>query len=107
MQSGFFEKVYEIVKQIPCGKVATYGQVAQIIGKPHASRQVGFALHANPMPTKIPCHRIVNRFGHLAEGFAFGGKEEQKKRLINEGIEFKNDMSIDLNRFGWVPPSNY
>lgn len=101
-KDSFFEKVYEVVKQIPCGKVATYGQVAGMLGRPNCSRQVGFALHVNPRPYETPCHRVVNRFGEVAERFAFGGKEAQKQLLINEGVKFKKDGTIDLDKFGWM-----
>ena len=62
---GFFQRVYEVVKQIPLGKVATYGQIARLVGNPRSSRQVGWALHVNPEPFITPCHRVVNREGKL------------------------------------------
>ncbi|MCR4692844.1 MAG: MGMT family protein [Firmicutes bacterium] len=68
-----FEKIYEVVKSIPKGKVATYGQVAVLAGNPRWARVVGYALHNNPEPTSIPCHRVVNREGKVAEVYAFGG----------------------------------
>ena len=73
---SFFENVYEAVQLIPRGKVATYGQIARMIGAPRSSRAVGYALHANPRPGVIPCHRVVNREGRLAPAFAFGGPEK-------------------------------
>ena len=69
-----FERIYEVVKQIPQGKVATYGQVALLAGNPRWSRVVGYALHVNPDPSEIPCHRVVNRFGEVSKAFAFGGE---------------------------------
>ena len=69
----FFYAVYEIVKLIPKGKVATYGDIAKISGNPRASREVGYALHKNPEFEIIPCHRVVDREGRLAKSFAFGG----------------------------------
>ena len=69
-----FEKIYEVVKSIPEGKVATYGQVALLAGNPRWARVVGYALHVNPEPGTIPCHRVVNREGKVAPGFAFGGE---------------------------------
>ena len=72
---SYYDTVYEIVKRIPRGKVATYGQIAAISGSPKASRAVGYALHFNPTPGVIPCHRVVNRNGGLAPAFAFGGIE--------------------------------
>lgn len=74
---NFFERVYKIVKKIPRGKVMTYGQVAKALGTRDA-RRVGQALHANTNP-EIPCHRVVFADGNLAPGYAFGGREEQKK----------------------------
>ena len=77
---SFYTDVYEVVKKIPEGKVATYGQIALILEKPRASRVVGNALHANPNPGAVtPCHRVVNKLGRLAPGFAFGGPENQKR----------------------------
>ena len=85
---SFFEKVYEIVKTVPEGKVISYGKVALLSGNPKAARQVGWALHANPYPGVVPCHRVVNRFGELSPAFAFGGENVQKKLLEKEGIIF-------------------
>ena len=98
---NFFEKVYHIVKQIPKGRVCTYGQIACLCGNPRASQAVGYALHANPQPGVIPCHRVVNRFGGLTSGFAFGGKEIQKSLLISEGVEVDDLFQVDLHRFLW------
>lgn len=79
MEKGLFNKrVYEVVRRIPKGKVATYGQVAVLAGAPRNARFVGYALHSNPEPGVIPCHRVVFRDGSLAPGFAFGGPERQR-----------------------------
>jgi len=102
MNSNFFSAVYEVVKRIPRGKVATYGQVAHLCGNPKASRAVGYALHVNPEPGVIPCHRVVNRFGGLAPEFAFGGAEIQAQMLIAEGVEIQN-LTVDLSKFIWKP----
>lgn len=96
-----FEEVYKAVKLIPKGKVATYGQIAAMIGRPKAARQVGWALHVNPQPGVIPCHRVVNRFGRLAPAFAFGGEEIQKQLLESEGVFVSDDHVVDLNEFLW------
>lgn len=95
-----FEKIYEVVKTIPKGKVATYGQVALMAGNPRWSRVVGYALHVNPEPGIIPCHRVVNREGKVAPGFAFGGEGIQKQLLESEGVVFEADGRIDLAKFG-------
>ena len=101
---GFFEEVYRVVRQIPAGRVATYGQVALLAGNPRMARQVGWALHQNPDPASIPCHRVVNRFGGLSAAFAFGdGREEHRGRVEAEGIEVSGDYRVDLERFGWRP----
>ena len=96
-----FKEIYNITKQIPCGKVATYGQIARLIGYPRAARQVGWALHGNPEPGIIPCHRVLNRFGQLCKGFAFGGQEAQKSLLEAEGVEVTGGYTVDLSKFGW------
>ena len=72
-----FEKIYRVVKQIPYGRVATYGQVAALAGNRRWSRVVGYALHSNPDPDTIPCYRVVNRHGEVSEAFAFGGGNRQ------------------------------
>ena len=94
-----FEKIYEVVKSIPKGKVATYGQVALLAGNPRWARVVGYALHINPEPGIIPCHRVVNREGKVAPGFAFGGEGIQRQLLESEGIVFETDGRIDLEKY--------
>ena len=96
-----FEKIYEVVKTIPEGKVATYGQVAVLAGDPRWARVVGYAMHVNPEPGIIPCHRVVTRNGEVAKSFAFGGENVQRELLENEGIVFKSDGTIDLKKYGW------
>lgn len=98
-----FDKIYEVVVKIPSGTVATYGQIAILAGNPHWSQIVGYALHVNPRPGIIPCHRVVNRFGEVCEGFAFGGADIQRQMLESEGIVFGEDGKIDLKRFLWKP----
>lgn len=100
MQS-VFERIYDVVRKIPLGRVATYGMVAQLAGNPRWARVVGYALHSNPEPGVIPCHRVVNRFGGLAPSFAFGGENRQRELLQNEGIGFEEDGTVDLTRFLW------
>ena len=97
-----FDAVYEKVKLIPRGKVATYGQIASLVGNPRLSRVVGYALHVNPEPGTIPCHRVVNRFGGLSPAFAFGGINMQEKLLNDEGVEVEKGY-VDLNKYGWRP----
>ena len=90
------EKVYEIVKSIPKGKVVTYGQIASYLGNKNLARAVGNALHHNPEPQIIPCHRVVNCDGKLAHSYAFGGIDAQKKLLESEGVVFKTNQCVDL-----------
>ena len=100
----FFQSVYEILRRIPKGKVVTYGQIACMLGQPRMARQVGYALHVNPEPYVIPCHRVVNRFGRLAPAFAFGGEEVQAELLRNEGVvleKTEDGYTVDLSRYRW------
>ena len=101
MAKTFFHCVYEYLKEIPLGKVVTYGQIAYALGMPRASRAVGYALHVNPQPGVIPCHRVVNRFGALAPAFAFGGIDIQKQLLLAEGVEVREDNTVDLEKYQW------
>ena len=95
-----FEKIYTVVTAIPKGKVATYGQVAALAGNPRWARVVGYALHVNPKPGIIPCHRVVNREGRTAPAFAFGGADVQRQLLEAEGVVFEPDGRIDLEKYG-------
>ncbi len=99
---SFAERVYALVRQIPAGKVATYGQIAALLGQPRAARAVGGALHRNPDAGLTPCHRVVNAAGRLAPGFAFDGPEEQAVRLGAEGVVVVDGL-VDLARYGWRP----
>lgn len=98
--SAFSERIYEVVKLIPCGRVMSYGQVARLAGNPRGARAVGFALHRNPYPGVVPCHRVVFRDGSLAPGFAFGGPDEQRRLLEAEGVGFTEDGRVDMEEFG-------
>lgn len=98
-----FEEIYKTVMRIPVGKVATYGQIAAMIGHPRAARVVGYALHNNPLPGFIPCHRVVNRNGRLAPGFVFGGLEVQRKLLEDEGVVFDENGNVNLAICLWNP----
>lgn len=95
-----FETIYEIVRQIPYGTVATYGQIAALAGNKRLSRVVGYALHVNPDPEGIPCYRVVNRFGEVSEAFAFGGGNRQTDLLKAEGVEFC-DGRVVMEKYQW------
>ena len=92
-------RIYEAVKKIPRGKVATYGQVAEMAGNKKMARAVGNALHKNPDPENIPCFRVVNAKGELAEAFAFGGEGKQAKLLEEDGVVVV-DGKVDLDVYG-------
>ncbi len=92
-------RIYEAVKKIPKGKVATYAKVAEMAGNPRMCRAVGNALHKNPDPEGIPCYRVVNSKGECSGSFAFGGENAQAKRLLQDGIEVINGK-VDLNKYG-------
>lgn len=93
------KRIYEAVKRIPAGHVATYGQVAEMAGNKKMSRAVGNALHKNPDPDNIPCFRVVNSKGELAGAFAFGGEDVQAKLLKADGVEVI-DGKVDLKKYG-------
>lgn len=93
------KRIYEAVKRIPAGYVATYGQVAEMAGNKKMSRAVGNALHKNPDPDNIPCFRVVNSKGELAGAFAFGGENVQAKLLRADGVEVI-DGKVDLKKYG-------
>lgn len=96
----FAQEIYETVKKIPKGKVATYAQIAFMSGHIGAARAVGNALHKNPTPIVVPCHRVVNASGMLAPEFAFGGTDAQRKLLEAEGVEVKGGK-VDLEKYQW------
>lgn len=93
------KKIYEVVKKIPKGRVATYGQIAELAGDKKMARAVGNALHKNPDPEGIPCYRVVNAKGELSGEFAFGGAGAQAKLLMEDGIEVVGGK-VDLKRYG-------
>ena len=92
-------RIYEAVKKIPRGKVATYGQVAEMAGEKKMARAVGNALHKNPEPDVIPCYRVVNAKGELSGEFAFGGAGRQAELLRKDGIVVENGR-VDLEKYG-------
>lgn len=96
---GFFNRVYDMVRQVPRGMVATYGQIAKLVGEPRRARYVGYALHVNPEPGTIPCHRIVFADGRLAEGFAFGGPEASAHCSKPRALGFSRTDALTLRHF--------
>lgn len=99
MSGQVFSKIYEVVKKIPKGRVATYGQVAFAAGNPRWSQVVGYALHANPDPESIKCHRVVNKQGRVSVSFVFGGSGAQKELLESEGVKVSDEGVVDLKKY--------
>ncbi len=104
--SNTYDKIYEVVKRIPKGKVATYGQVATLAGNKRWARVVGYALHVNPEPENIPCYRVVSKDGRVSKAFAFGGENRQIELLKAEGVEFSGEYVI-MKKFQWDTPELY
>ena len=96
------DHVYAILKTIPAGNVMTYGQVAERLGNKNLARTVGNILHDNPDPANIPCHRVVNAKGKVAEHYVFGGADAQRAKLEAEGIVFEQNGRIDLKKYGMI-----
>lgn len=92
----FCQSVYQIVEDIPQGKVSTYGEIARLMGQPQASRMVGYALKHIPRDLKIPCHRVVNAAGRLVPGW-----EEQRRLLLKEEVCFRKNGTVDMKCCLW------
>lgn len=100
MLSSFYIRAIEIIKKIPKGKVATYGQIAKFAGNPQGSRQIARILHSSSEKHELPWHRVINSKGRISLNPG-DGYELQKMLLENEGIQFDENDRIDLSRFGW------
>ena len=103
MPSDTYARIYSVVRRIPRGKVATYGQVAALAGLRGHARQVGYALHALSENARIPWHRVINAKGEISLRSAVGGHHEQRMRLEREGVEFDQRNRVNLDHFGWTP----
>ncbi|MGH8503258.1 MAG: MGMT family protein [Gammaproteobacteria bacterium] len=102
MPGETYSRIYAVVRQIPAGKVSTYGDVAKLAGFPRQARLVGYALHALPPHSTVPWHRVVNAKGGISTGRGRNGADsEQRIRLEDEGVEFGIDGRISLKRFRW------
>ncbi len=104
MEPSFFERVYRVVKQIPRGKVASYGQIAALLGHPQAARTVGWALNAltSAQAAEAPWQRVINSAGRISLSRADLSADIQRGLLEEEGVEFDEREHVDLRRFGWV-----
>lgn len=101
MNQPFTERVIKLIKQIPAGKVATYGQIAIYAGNPRASRQIAWVLHSSSKKDNLPWHRVINSKGRISLP-KDRGYDLQKKLLENEGVVFDEDDFIDLYEYIWV-----
>lgn len=101
-QNDFFERVWEVVAEIPVGKVTTYGHIAEHLGAKSAARTVGWAMNA-AAGTGLPAHRVVNRFGALSGKVHFGGPHIMEDLLRSEGVTFTDDGCVDMDKHLWVP----
>ena len=102
-EKNTYEKIYDVVKQIPKGYVATYGQVATLAGNRRWARVVGYALHANPDPENIPCYRVVTKDGKVSSAFVFGGANRQMELLKADGVQFQ-DGHVIMEKYQWDMP---
>ena len=103
MEKDFFQRVYEVVKQIPYGRITTYGAIAKKIGAPKSARMVGYALNASHLNEEIPAHRVVNRKGLLTGKHHFQGTNLMQQLLENEGVKNKDNTVQNFNDHFWEP----
>lgn len=101
---SFFERVYVIARQIPFGKVTSYGAIAKSIGAARSARMVGYAMNASHNMEDIPAHRVVNRKGLLTGKFHFDGTNLMQQLLESEGIKVVDNQIIDFETYFWQPP---
>jgi methylated-DNA-protein-cysteine methyltransferase related protein len=102
-QQPFVERVFSVVRQIPYGRVTTYGRIARYLGAARSARMVGFALHNSPDDVSENAHRVVNRNGELTGGWAWGHPDIMRGLLEDEGVTFVDEYQVDLERYLWDP----
>ncbi|HEY0092211.1 MAG TPA: MGMT family protein [Flavobacterium sp.] len=100
---NFFERVYEVARKIPYGKVTSYGAIAKVIGSASSARMVGWAMNASHNREDIPAHRVVNRFGLLSGKHHFDGTNLMQQLLESEGIEIVNNQIVEFDKHFWQP----
>lgn len=100
----FFEKVYDLVRQIPKGKATSYGAIAKALGAPKSSRVVGYAMNHSHTYDDVPAHRVVNRNGVLTGKHHFSTSDAMQRLLEDEGIKVENDQIINFEKHFWIPP---
>ncbi|MCS4239970.1 methylated-DNA-protein-cysteine methyltransferase-like protein [Myroides gitamensis] len=105
--TNFFERVYDVVREIPFGKVTTYGAIAKAIGAPRSARMVGYAMNASHFDDSVPAHRVVNRVGMLSGKHHFDGTNLMQQLLESEGIVVQNNQVQDFQSHLWIPPVEF
>lgn len=105
--TNFFERVYDVVRDIPFGKVTTYGAIAKAIGAPRSARMVGYAMNASHFDDSVPAHRVVNRVGMLSGKHHFDGTNLMQQLLESEGIVVQNNQVQDFQSHLWIPPVEF
>jgi methylated-DNA-protein-cysteine methyltransferase-like protein len=102
--ADFYEQVYDLVRQIPVGRVTSYGAIARYLGSASSSRMVGWAMNlSHHQQVYVPAHRVVNRNGLLSGKIHFGSPDEMQELLENEGIKIENDCVTDFDKLYWDP----
>jgi len=102
-QTNFFERVYEVAKQIPYGRVTSYGAIAKFLGAARSARMVGWAMNASHAMEDVPAHRVVNRKGLLTGKFHFDGTNLMQQLLENEGVKVVDNQIVDFEKYFWDP----
>jgi len=102
-REGFFERVYEVVRQVPYGRVTSYGAIARYLGTGRSARLVGWAMNSSHGLEDVPAHRVVNRNGVLTGKHHFPGSRLMEQLLENEGIRVENDQIVDFDKYFWDP----
>ena len=105
-KSDFFQRVYEVVRRIPYGRVTTYGAIARAVGSPQSSRTVGYAMNASHSLPDVPAHRVVNRSGVLTGKHHFAGSNTMQRLLEQEGVEVREDRVVEFVQLLWLPDAN-
>ena len=106
VERNFFEDVYSVVKQIPYGRVTSYGSIAKYIGSPQSSRMVGWAMNSSHKINNVPAHRVVNKIGLLSGKHHFGGTNLMQQLLESEGLKVENNKIVDFYLMFWDPSIN-
>lgn len=101
--SNFFEKVYQIARQIPYGRVTSYGAIAKALGAARSARMVGWAMNASHNMDDVPAHRVVNRNGALTGKHHFDGTNLMQQLLESEGVEVVDNQIVDFEKYFWIP----